>query len=86
MQSYIRSLPVQVVVTFEQHSLGLQFGLATSVHRYPSSHPPLSIAHEYTQYGSPVASHILHSDPVGHSCIKQAMKIKMQMMSYFTDI
>ena len=82
MQCYIRSLPVQVVVTFEQHSPGLQVGAATSEHCSPSAHSPLSIAHEYMQYGSPVSSHTLHSDPVGHGRIKQAMKIKMQSMFY----
>ena len=73
MQCYIRSLPVQVVVTFEQHSPGLQVGAATSEHCSPSAHPPLSIAHEYTQYASLVVSHTLHSDPLGHWCLKQAM-------------
>ena len=67
------SLPVHVIVTFEQHSPGLQVGTVTSSHRYPSPHPPLSMAHEYTQYASPVASHTLHSDPLRHGCHKQAM-------------
>ena len=75
MKSYIRSLPVHVIVTFEQHSPGLQVCTVTSVHCCPSLHPPLSIAHEYTQYGSPVALHSLHFDPIGHRCLKQAMKI-----------
>ena len=74
--SYItnKCLPEQVTLTSEQHCPGLQSGTATSVHCSASVHPPLSIAHEYLQYRSPVASQIVQFDPGGHGCNIQAMK------------
>ena len=68
------------MVTGEQHSPGLQFCTSTSTHRV-SVHPPLSKEHEYSQYGSPVSSHILHCDPGGHSCDKQPTANKHKIHS-----
>ena len=48
------------------HSWGSGDDIGSSVHSASALHPPLSIAHEYSQYGRPVVSHILHSDPMGH--------------------
>ena len=66
-------LPEQVVLTREQHWPGLQVSTATSAHWDPSGHPPLSTAHEYSQYASPVSPHILHIVPGGHCRNKQAI-------------
>ena len=70
-------LPEQLTLTGEQHWPGLQCWLATSTHCCPSGHPPLSQAHEFTQYGSPVSSHVLHFVPGGHGRNKHAMVIKI---------
>ena len=47
-------------------------GHETSEHVEPSGHPPLSTAHENSQYAVSVSSHTLHCDPVGHSKPVQA--------------
>ena len=65
---YIRNLHF---ISGEQHSSWLLEVTAISVHRPARPQPPLSISHEYSQYGRPVVSHTLHCDPVGHWEFKQ---------------
>ena len=74
-------LPEQFMLTDEQHWPGLQVGTATSAHWDLSGHPPLSTAHEYSQYASLVSSHILHIVPGGHCRNKQATFIKTHFIT-----
>ena len=78
-------LPVQVIVTFEQHSSGLQAGLATSVHRSSSLHPPLLLSHEYTNFICP-SLHSSHCAPGGGTSLKHAtvIKVEIKAISYIS--
>ena len=69
-------VPSQVTRTGEQQSLALHDGASTSIHNLSSPQPPLSMSHEYTQYGKPVSLHTLHCEPVGHLCVEQPIEIK----------
>ena len=71
--------PSQVTSTGEQHSPSLHDGASTVVHSLPSPQPPLSRAHEYSQYGEPVSLHTLHCEPVGHLCVEQSSIILTQV-------
>ena len=61
--------------------LGVQHwsrGHETSENIEPSGHPPLSMAHENSQYAVSVSSHTLQCDPVGHSkSVQAAVEIKL---------
>ena len=59
----------------EQHWSGAHM-TCDCEHREPSEHPPLSIVHEYSQYGNPVELHTLHVDPFGQSKPVQAVRRK----------
>ena len=63
--------PSQLILTGEQHSPALHDVISSSIHITPSSHPPLSTVHEYSQYGKPVSLHTLHRDPGGQLYIEQ---------------
>ena len=71
-------IPSQVTLTGEQHSLPIHDGTSTSMHSLPSPQPPLSISHEYSQYGKPVSLHTLHCEPVGHTCVEQPTVFKKE--------
>ena len=83
---YVRMLPSQPILTGEQHSPALHDGIFSSMHLTPSPHPPLSMAHEYSQYGKPVSLHTLHSDPGGQLYIEQTMENKPQSVRKYTHM
>ena len=57
----------------EQHWSGAHT-ICDCKHCEPTGHPPLSMAHENSQYGNPVALHTLHVDPLEHSKPVQAVR------------
>ena len=65
LQNFLFPIDLQFI-SVAMHSWGSSDEMDTSVHSASALHPPLLIEHEYSQYGRPVVSHILHSDPIGH--------------------
>ena len=57
----------------EQHSPGAHVDV--SLHDAFTGHPPLSSKQENSQYGIPVSSHTLQTDPLGHgNCVQAVIK------------